>query len=118
MNMPPLIQIIQYLQSHKQTFVQWNDEPFMKFAAEWQDWSFARKGFSVLALGYWYVHEDDLVPDPNLVLELQDGQIQEMRLSNPMGTFACDGAFAADFIALVWGRHFVMRLTQLHGIDQ
>ncbi len=36
--------IIQYLKSHGDA-VSWTDEPYMQFAAEWQDWSFAKPGF-------------------------------------------------------------------------
>jgi hypothetical protein len=93
--------------------VEWKDEPYLRFAAEWQDWSFNMPGSATLFLGYWYEENGDLVPDPNLTVDLQGDEVNRITFQNRFGlmTGDVDRAYAKEFVRLIWSRHFSRRVA-------
>jgi hypothetical protein len=109
-------QIMDYLKTQPENAVEWTDSPYMKFAAEWQDWSFAKPNYSQLFLGYWFEQNGDLCPDPNYVFEFDGKKIVAISTQNLFGSMPVDEddrPFALAFVKLVWDRHFSRRLAEV-----
>lgn len=89
----------------------YTDEPYQRFTAEWQDWSFAEAGFAILAMGYWQERNGDLVPDSNICLNLQDGKITGGTIHHSFGKFPLDRE-SLELVAEMYQRHIARRLEQ------
>lgn len=83
------------------------DEPWMEFSAELQDWSQTRDGLEILFFGYHFVQNGDICYDPQLKVELQDGVVHHISYLNWMAGAhdATDDPYAVEFADLVWKRH-------------
>ena len=92
------------------------DEPWEQFSAEYQD---SGNGIKRLFVGYYFEQNGDLVPDPNIVLDLQDGKVvaglietrsinQSLHESEPD-----DLRYVEQFLELVWNRH----LSNRQGVE-
>jgi len=90
------------------------DEPWMRFDAEWQDWSFAEPGKQVLYLSYSVEIDGDLCGDPSLVFTIKDDSVEEISYSHCLGGVldATNDPFAYEFLELVWDRHFAPRCEE------
>ena len=89
------------------------DEPWEQMSVEWQDWSFAAPGLAMLFVGYWYEANGDLVPDPNIVIDLEEGRIIRTAVVTMFGTHQCECAadldFVKEFLHTVFERHLAPR---------
>ena len=57
-----------------------NDEPFMKFSAEWQDWD----GREMLYVGYSSIVNGDVCYEPLYVFEIKEGEFTQITCDNWM----------------------------------
>lgn len=88
------------------------DEPYEQMGAEWQDWGDAR---AKLFVGYWYELADDFVPDPNIAIDLKDGQITGVVVNTLFGPFRClsteDQEYVAGVLSTIYDRHMANRIV-------
>jgi hypothetical protein len=105
-----LSHIINYLKNHGRA-IQYCDEPYMQFMAEWQDWSFATPGLTQLYLGYFTVDNGDTIFDPLLVFTLKNNDVTDVRMTIVTGQTlpATNDPYVDDFVETVWERHFMER---------
>jgi len=115
--------IIQFLHKHGKhedrcVWGKWQDDPYMPFMAEWQDWELSKPGLAMIYLGYYTEENGDIVFDPLLVITLRGEEIAEVKATTINGmTLAIsptDSYFVA-FIDTVWERHFLPRQGDAAG---
>jgi hypothetical protein len=100
--------IVRFLESHGNYFAA-QDEPYEQMHAELQDWSFQEPGRMVLWVGYWFEENGDLVPDPNIIVELVGETVTRVQIETCLGRCQNDVDFAMDVLDVIWDRHFSKR---------
>ncbi len=83
-----------------------NDDPYMRFAAEWQDWG----DNELLLIGYCFVQNGDVCNDPQFAFKIENGELPEVSYDNwTVGPRPCeeeaDLEYAFAFAELVFNRH-------------
>jgi hypothetical protein len=85
-----------------------HDEPWEEFSAELQAWG---DGNERLFVGYYFRQNGDLVPDPNIVLDLHEGKVVGGLIDTQFASLRLRDAepddlhYVEQFLMLVWNRH-------------
>ncbi len=88
------------------------DEPYERFAAEWQDW---HDGAGKLFVGYYFEENGDLIPDPNMVVNLTSDKITSIMIETMVGLIPVESPqdihYVEGFLGRVYDRHLAPRTT-------
>jgi len=102
-------QIVEWLKEHGNV-LDCKDEPYMRFVAEYQDWSFMAEGQGRLVFGYFFDRDDETFTDLMFVLDVNNDAVLSATCTNSV--VDCQPAHPVqviEFLELVWERHFLIR---------
>lgn len=87
----------------KPAYIEFNDQPFMRLVAEWEQWP----GLKRVSLGYTHTVNDDVCYDPLVIVDLTANTVSARVVNSLAGTCIPDNdlVFTAEFLDTVLERH-------------